>query len=199
MRVSPSEFERLDLRIHSLLRDVPLHDVWAVDLPDGDRVRTLADLRSALSFEQLSRASPAVRLLFGTRRALGRFFSWDSAVPHAGQTSFLERLSDSDRRGTAVTPGTREGPFRVLYAFDREAASEIRNATVHAVSCFALVAQPGLGHRLYWAIYVAPVGRLTAWYMRLIDPFRRRVVYPAMLRAIRAAWARSASTRRDSS
>lgn len=145
-----------------------------------------------LSFGQLSRASLAVQLLVGARRALGRLFSWDREPPRAGQASFLERLTDSDRRASVVTPGTPEGPFRVLYVFAREAASEIRNATVHAVSCFALVARPPLGHRLYWAIYVRPVGRFTKWYMRLIDPFRRLVVYPAMLRGVRAAWARRA-------
>ena len=51
----------------------------------------------------------------------------------------------------------------------------------------ALVERPS-GYRLYWAIYVRPVGRLTGWYMRLIDPFRRLMIYPAVLRRIRAGW-----------
>ena len=88
-----------------------------------------------------------------------------------------------------MTPGTSDGPFRVLLVTRDEAISEIQNATVHAFSVFALVGQPS-GYRLYWAIYVRPVGRLTRWYMRLIDPFRRAVIYPAVLRHICAAWAR---------
>jgi hypothetical protein len=32
-RISPSEFYALPLRVHAFLADVPLHDVWAVDLP----------------------------------------------------------------------------------------------------------------------------------------------------------------------
>jgi len=32
-RISPTEFYALPLRVHSFLADVPLHDVWAVDLP----------------------------------------------------------------------------------------------------------------------------------------------------------------------
>jgi hypothetical protein len=88
-----------------------------------------------------------------------------------------------------VTPGTLEGPFRVLFVSPREAISEIQNPTVHGFSVFALVERSS-GYRLYWAIYVRPVGGITPWYMRLIDPFRRVIIYPAALRHIRAAWAR---------
>ena len=88
-----------------------------------------------------------------------------------------------------VAPGTADGPFQVLYAFPYESASEICNATVHAVSCFALV-EKATGYRLFWAIYVQPVARLTGLYMRLIDPFRRLIIYPTVLRSIRNSWVR---------
>jgi len=32
-QISEKEFERLPLRAHQFLAGVPLHDVWAVDLP----------------------------------------------------------------------------------------------------------------------------------------------------------------------
>jgi len=86
-----------------------------------------------------------------------------------------------------VEPGTADGPFTVLYVHSYEAVSEIRNATVHAFSVFAL--EPRLsGYRLFWAIYVAPVGRLTAFYMAVIDPFRRLLIYPAILRHLHRTW-----------
>ena len=37
------------------------------------------------------------------------------------------------------------------------------------------------------AVYVRPKGRLGGLYMRLIDPFRRAVVYPGLLAAGRRA------------
>ncbi len=77
----------------------------------------------------------------------------------------------------------------------REAISEIRNSTVHGFSVFALLERSS-DYRLYWAIYVRPVGRITTWYMRLIDPFRRVIIYPAVLRHIRAVWSRSGVTGR---
>lgn len=45
-----------------------------------------------------------------------------------------------------------------------------------------------VGYRLYLGVYVQPVSRLTSLYMALIDPFRRFIVYPAVLRRIRRAW-----------
>lgn len=152
--------------------------------------RTVADLRASISLDVLTAANPAVKLLFRLRWWLGQAFGWDRAPPGTSKASFLHRLSEADREASLVPPGTPEGPFRVLYVFPREAVSEIQNATAHAFSVFALIEQLR-GYRLYWAIYVHPVGRVTRWYMDLIDPFRRRIIYPSVLRRIRAAWGTS--------
>ena len=189
MRVTVEEYERVDLRAHSLLADVPLHDVWAVELPGGGPDRTIVDLRALLSVENLAATNGAVRFLFGLRAWLGRVFGWDVESPRASAESFLSRLSPDDRECSLVAPGTPDGPFRVLFVSPTETISEIQNSTVHAFSVFALVERSS-GYRLYWAIYVRPMGRITSWYMRLIDPFRRVIIYPAVLRHIRAAWAR---------
>ena len=190
MRVQGGEYGDLDLRAHSLLADVPLHDVWAVDLDGGGPNRTMLNLRELLSMERIARVSPAVRLLFAVRGWLGRILSWDREPSGTGGTSYINRLSAHDRKDSLVEPGTVEGPFRVLYISSAEAILEIRNATVHAFSVFALRPREG-GYRMLWAIYVKPVGPLTAWYMRLIDPFRRLIVYPAVLRYVRSSWARN--------
>ncbi len=189
MRVTRREFEGIELRAHSLLADVPLHDVWAVDLPGGGPSRSIVDVRALLARENPRAANAVVRFLFGLRGWLGRAFGWDVEPPQVSGESFLRRLSPADRDSSLVAPGTPEGPFRVLFVSPREAISEIRNSTVHAFSVLALIEQSS-AYRLYWAIYVLPVGRITSWYMRLIDPFRRLLIYPAVLRQLRAAWAR---------
>ncbi len=132
----------------------------------------------------------AVRFLFSLRRAIGRVFGWERVREHRDPPPiFRDRLTAATRTASLVPTGTAEGPLRVLYVLPRESASEIWNATVHAVSSYALV-EHAAGYRLYWAIYVRSVGRMTAPYMRLIDPFRRFIVYPALLRSIRTAWMR---------
>jgi hypothetical protein len=185
--VNPEEYERIELRAHSLLAGARLHDVWAIDLPRRVPGRTIADLRALFSVGDASAANPAVRFLFWLRSQLGRVFGWDRELPRTFEASFVHRLTAADRAASLVAPGTREGPFRVLFVSPREAVSEIQNATVHAFSVFALLERPS-DYRLYWAIYVKPVGRITGWYMRLIDPFRRALIYPAVLRRLRAAW-----------
>lgn len=129
MRVTAEEYRRLELRAHTLLADIPLHDVWAVDLPGGGSGLTLLDLRDLLSVETVTRASAAVRFFFGLRAALGRVFGWDRKPPQASRESYLLRLSAEERESSLVAPGTPEGPFRVLHVSRREAISEVQNAT----------------------------------------------------------------------
>ena len=46
VRTSPAEYLALDLRVHTLLRHVPLYDVSVVDVPGGGPGRSLADVRA---------------------------------------------------------------------------------------------------------------------------------------------------------
>lgn len=127
-----------------------------------------------------------MRTPFGLRKLLGRAFGWDR-VQMRPEDSLLPHLSQRDRRESEIVPGTFDGAFRLLYQFPAEALSEIRNATVHGYVCVAL-ARTATGYRLYWAVYVLPVSRLTRPYLMAIEPFRRFILYPAMLRRIRRAW-----------
>ncbi len=91
------------------------------------------------------------------------------------------------REASLLPCGSADGLFTVLYAFENEGVGEISNATVHAFSAMALERVES-GYRLYWAIYVAPVSRLTPVYMAAIDPFRRFLVYPSILRRLHEGW-----------
>jgi hypothetical protein len=189
MRVKPADFQRLRLRCHALLSDVPLHDVWAIQLDGGGPGRSIQDARTIL-FGDRRPPNRAVRGLFALRWALGRVFGWDDERHSPVSVSYVHRLAEADRSQSQVAPGTREGRFRVLYVLGEEALSELRNATVHAFLALALTPSPG-GYTLYLAIYVKPVTRLTTLYMALIDPFRRLIVYPALGRQVQQRWSRT--------
>ena len=188
MRVTPAEFRRVNLRCHSLLADVPLHDVWAIPLDGGGPDRTIRDAHAIMFGSQRAPSKPAVRGLFRLRWALGRVFGWDDERRDPLAQSYMHRLTEADRLQSEVRPGTREGPFRVLYVFANEALSELRNATVHGFMALALVPRQE-GYTLYMGVYVTPVSRLTPLYMALIDPFRRYIVYPALCRDAQRSWA----------
>jgi hypothetical protein len=191
VRVDAAEWNALDLEAHELLRDVPLRDVSAVDLPGGGEGRNLEDLRALFGSGERGSGSAAVRGLFALRGALGGLFGWDRKQQDEGPASFRDRVSDELRERSIRPAGTRDGPFELLYQLEREMLSEGRNATVHAFSCMVLREAPG-GYRFYWGIYVAPVSRFTPLYMAMIEPFRRFIVYPSMLRRLRKSWAERA-------
>lgn len=182
MRASPAEYLGLKLRAHELLREIPLYDLWVVDLPGGGAGRTVADIRALDSTVPPSRV---VRAFFRLRRFLGRVFSWDR-VPVRPEDTLLPHLSERDRRESAIVPGTSDGAFLRLYQFPGEALSETRNTTVRGWICLAL-APTAAGYRLYFAVYVLPVSWITRPYLIAIEPFRR-ILYPAMLGRIRRAW-----------
>lgn len=190
MRVKATDFQKLDLRCHALLGDVPLHDVWAIPLHGGGAGRSIQDARVILFGDRRPSTNLAVRGLFALRFALGRLFGWDDERHDPLDVSYVHRLANADRLQSQVPPGTRDGRFRVLYVLANEALSELRNATVHAFLALALTPSPE-GYTLYLAVYVKPVSRFTALYMAVIDPFRRLIVYPALGRRVQHQWSRT--------
>jgi len=78
----------------------------------------------------------------------------------------------------------------VVYRFENEQLLEIQNRTVHAAALSALTERAD-SYRFYFAVYVRPGKWITPLYMGLIDPFRKWIIYPAMLKTIRATWDRN--------
>jgi hypothetical protein len=184
-QISTQEFDRLPLRVHDFLAGVPLHDVWAVDLP---RVRSGITLNE---FLRLARGRPftpsrIVRALLSIRFFIGRCFGWDRE-PASVHETFTTRLTAADRLRSLAPAGRREGPFRIVYRFENEQLLEVINRTAHGAALSALV-ETAIAYRFYFAVYVRSVGRLTPVYMTLIDPFRKFIVYPSLLLSVRTTW-----------
>jgi len=189
-RISPREFLDLPLRVHSFLEGVPLHDVWAVDLPSGFNGITLCEFRNRVKTQSQRNTIPnTTKALLGLRFALGRVCRLDAQTSAQKLASYIKFLPQDDRDRSLVPPGSKESVFDVVYSFENEILLEIVNATVHAFWAQAL-ARVSDGYRLYWAIYVKPVGWITRAYMALIDPLRRLVVYPQLLSSTRQEWLR---------
>jgi len=176
----------LPLRVHDFLAGVPLHDAWVVDLPRARSGITLDEFLPTAGARPF-RPSVLVRALLRIRFLVGRPLGWDRAQPSTGTETFATRLTALDRSTSLVSPGTREGPFRVVYRFENEQLLEVNNRTAHAAALSALV-ETADGYRFYFGVYVRRVGRLTPVYMAVIGPFRRWIVYPSLLRSVRTAW-----------
>ena len=185
-RIDPVEYESLPLEAFRLVHGFTLHDVWLVEL-EGTASCTLQDLRRLVTPGRRRALSPIVRALFVLRSVLGRVLRLDSRPSDALARRLVEQVPARLANASAVPPGTREGPFETLYVLSDEAAYQVLNATVHAIVVVALVGSDS-GHRLFWATYVKPVGRITSLYMSVIDPFRRAVVYPGLESWLKRAW-----------
>lgn len=191
-KISTQEFERLPLRVHDFLAGVPLHDVWAVDLPR---------LRSGITLDEFVRAagarvftpSPVVRALLSIRLFVGRLLGWDREPDATARETFATRLTTTDLSKSLAPAGTRAGLFRIVYRFENEQLLEVINRTAHAAALSALV-ETANAYRFYFGVYVRSVGRLTPVYMALIDPFRTLIVYPSLLRSVRTTWDRTFGT-----
>ena len=191
-QISAQEFERLPLRVHDFLTGVPLHDVWVVDLPR---------MRSGITLDEFLRTaragpfapSPVVRALLSMRFFVGRLFGWDREPDATVREAFATRLTTADRSKSLAPAGTREGHFRIVYRFENEQLLEVSNRTAHAAALSALV-ETADAYRFYFGVYVQKVSGLTPVYMALIDPFRKLIVYPSLLRSVRSTWSQTFGT-----
>lgn len=197
-QVSTQEFERLPLRVHTFLAGVPIHDVWAIDLPRWRGGVTLDeflrtpnnctnDACGCSKSSSLFTPSLLVRILLDVRFFVGRFFGWDRESPAATCKTFATRLTDTDRLRSLVVAGTRDGFFRVVYHFENEQLLEFINRTAHAAALSALI-ETATAYRFYFGVYVRGISWFRPLYMASIDPFRKLIAYPSLLHSIRARW-----------
>ena len=191
-QIPKEEFERLPLRVHDFLAGVPLHDVWAIDLPRARSGITLDDFLRSAGTRQFA-LSPAGRALLNIRLFIGRVLGWDRESGATERESFAARLTGEDCSNSLVPAGTREGLFRIVYRFKNEQLLEIINRTAHAAALSALI-ETGGAYRFYFGVYVRSVGHFTPIYMALIDPFRKLIVYPSLLRSVGETWKQTFGT-----
>ena len=202
MRSPNAVHESHPWRIHDIVPDFTLEDVWALPVQGGaGDFRTLIEVM--FSFDRANAESLPTRVLWRLRDRLGAWFGvgrivstgagdGDNAaggppIPGTNQTSLTVRLPD-DLRDTAADPRLDFAPFSPLYRTDVEFAAELSNRTVHSVMHLAWVDEDEGRYSGQMAVYVKPRGRLGKGYMALITPFRYWIVYPALMRWIGRAW-----------
>ncbi len=201
-RIPNSVQESQPWRIHEVVPDFTLEDVWALPTP-GDAGEFPALVELVGSLDPTEADSRATRVLWRLRDLLGEWLglgrvageaptATDQAsgklpVPGATVTTLAARLPE-DLWGTAGESDFRSLPFSPLYRTDREAAAEFSNRTAHGVAHLAWVDHGGGHFRGQMAVYVKPRGLLGRAYMALIKPFRHLIVYPALMREFERAW-----------
>jgi hypothetical protein len=197
VRLPNSAHEAHPWVIARIAPDFKLLDVWALPV-HGGRDEFDSFLEEMSSFDPTTSGSAVSRALFWVRLRLGALLGWDDAtkkrpIPGCTETSLTERLPDG-LRGSAKSPAISDamqraaGGFVPLYQTDDEWAAEISNDTVHGVLHLGWVEEGEGRYCAQMGVYVKPRGRLGEIYMKLIEPFRHLIVYPALMRTIGRAW-----------
>ena len=189
MRLPSTAHTSRPWRIHELIPDFRLEEVWALPTPGGpdDFPRLVAGIASGNLSQGSSRAA---HTLWAIRWKVGELLGWDG--PDVGVGSRVPTLRDrlpADLRDGPAGPDFRALPFTSLYLLENEFAAEIANRTMHGILHLGWVPdQTGGGYRGQMAVLVKPNGLLGSGYMAAIKPFRHLIVYPQMLRQIERAW-----------
>ena len=186
MRLAATAHTSRPWRIHDLVGDFRLEDVWALPTPGGpDEFSRLVE---GISSGDLARGSSrAARTLFAIRWKVGELLGWDG--PETGLGSRVSSLRDrlpADLR--EVPSGPDFGPFTSLYLTGDEWAAEVTNRTMHGVMHVGWASAETGDYRGQMAVYVKPNGLFGIAYMAAIRPFRRLIVYPSILRQLERAW-----------
>jgi hypothetical protein len=191
MRLPDDAHRSRPWRIHELVPDFRLEDVWELPTPGYiDEFPTLVgDIAAS---DPAATRSTAARSLWSLRRKAGELLGLDDpgSGPGGQVPTLRNRLSDDLR--AAPGPEFRALPFTSLYLTDNEFAAETANRTMHGVLHLGWVRERSGDYRAQMAVYVKPNGMLGKAYMAAIKPARHLVIYPQMMRAIERRWARRA-------
>jgi hypothetical protein len=185
-------------RIHSVVGDFTLEDVWTLPAICGREDDFGSVIEMAARSDPANADSAPTRVLWRARDRLGEWFdlgristtaSRNNLLPIPGTREFsvADRLPE-DLRGSANDVHFEHLPFVPLYRTQNEFAAEISNQTVHGVMHLAWVDREGGTYQAQMAVYVKPRGRLGRAYMASIKPFRYWIVYPALERELERAW-----------
>lgn len=191
--------------VHEITKDFELLDVWEYPIL-ADKTKN----QDFTLFLKVMRQPPKVNVnrffslralisgsLVALRWVLGEIFSLDKQIntlpiPGCKETSVKDRLSVEDQKRnltqSAVEDGNNKFAWRTVYLYENEMLIELSNETAHALMHFGWIHKAGNFYTAQLAVYSKPRGDLGAFYMKLIMPFRRFFVYPALMDEVKARW-----------
>jgi hypothetical protein len=119
---------------------------------------------------------------------VGELLGWDNSDVGQSRRPTLRGRLPADLRDAPSGPEFDTLPFLSLYLIDDEFAAEVVNRTMQGVMHIGWVPDGAGAYRGQMAVLVKPNGLLGIAYMAAIAPFRRLIVYPAIMQRIERAW-----------
>jgi hypothetical protein len=187
--------------VRELAYDFELLDAWEFpmlfDEDAGDSLFLFRKICVEPTFKNLFNNSPS-GLLFKARALLGRLFLLDGKVnqlpiPGTVGEELSDRMSVDARQShvSALDIDIRTNnymDFRRVYSFKNETLNEISNASEHTLMHYAWVKSGEGNHKVQMASYVKHRNRLSPLYLKLIEPFKRYIVYQSLFEEFEKRW-----------
>ncbi len=200
MRINKENHFSHRWKVDKIATDFDLWDVWEIPI-DANNSST-ENFQSfykiaAGTFKKMQNNLTLVSLLFSIRFCLSKLIPLDKnintlPIPGCKETSIKSRLNDRDleksKGGKAIKDTESDLEFRPVYLFENESLHELSNDTVHALIHLGWIKKKNKYYTATLAIYVKPRGFLGKVYLKLIEPFRHQIVYPAMMKSIKTQW-----------
>lgn len=191
MRINKEEHLKQPWRVHRLLPDLRIEDVWELPVEMDDRQGVGELYHTFVKAMEKTARSGAAGALFRLRFFLGRVFGWEQkekAKDRFPKGSIRARYAEQEGLTRLEMSYPAFGDFVPVYDLREEMLAEIENETVLAAAHFGRVLKSNGRYGAHMTVYVKPKGWFGAVYMALIKPFRLLIVYPAMLAMIGRQW-----------
>jgi hypothetical protein len=178
----------MDIPWRTKLAPARFMDTHSVTLEGGPEKLRLEELESLLRSRAGTGVSWPARALFFIREVLGRICGWDSPeqVARVAPESYFWRMSEEEKAACLRAPGERDGPALILWNDDSSVCLEVLNATCQAFAVAYLN-----GRQVHLSIFVIETKWWSKYYLALIEPFRKYIVYPALTKWVEKSWAES--------
>lgn len=177
--------------VQQLAYDFELLDVWEYPIifreSEGDSFHLFQKHAIEPTLQNAFDIS-AAGMLFHLRALYGYVFRVDTAVnnvpvPECTEVSLQERMSEEDMKRhlpeKAMQLRTENFlDFRNVYTFENESVHEIANSTEHTLMHYSWNKVGEDQYKVQMAAYVKHRNWMGTGYVKLIGPFRHRIVYP---------------------
>jgi hypothetical protein len=187
-------------KVNKIADDFTLWDVWEIPIiANNSKTENFQSFYGVVleTFNKIQTSTSLTSFLFALRFWLNKIFPLDNNVntlpiPGCRETSVKSRLNaqelEQSKVGKTFKDNNTNLEFRAVYLYDDESLHEISNDTVHALMHVGWIKKNENHYTATLAIYVIPRGLLGKAYLKFIEPFRHIIVYPAMMKAIKAQW-----------
>ncbi len=186
--------------VQNLTFDFKLLDVWEFPIcfleSENDSLYKFRKIAIEPTFKNAFNNS-ITGLLFKFRAIVGHLFKIDENVnklpiPDSLEFNLTDRMTEADKKNHSsqfnIDIRTNNYlDFKTVYSFENETLNEISNASEHALMHYSWIKKDD-GYRIQMASYIKHRSKYGPFYIKLIEPFKRKIVYPYLFDEFVRRW-----------